>query len=86
MNEWKNGLNHVSFEGKDYVLAQVNPAKNSRLSLFLNYELHIPTASLIACVAAFCILIGAKTHYYTPIELAYNIRVINERGEYEKTY
>ena len=92
MNEWQKTLQKMTFDGKHDVLHRINEIESSPLSIgqrivnLLNYELVIPTQPVIALCTLMVIAIGVKVSNLEPSGHAYGITVINERGEYEKTY
>ena len=92
MNEWQKTMQNITFDGKHDVLQRISEIESGPLSIrqrinnMLNYELVIPTQPLIALCTLMVIAIGVKVSNPEPSSHAYGITVINERGEYEKTY
>lgn len=92
MNEWQKTMQKMTFDGKQDVLHRISQIESSPLSIsqrmvkLLNHELVIPTQPVIALCTLMVIAIGVKVSTLEPTNHAYGITVINERGEYEKTY
>lgn len=92
MNEWKKATAHIKFESEMDVLLKIDQMKLEKKSLFqkisdvLNYEVAISTSSLVAVCSIFVIAFGLRVSNITPQNSTHSITVINERGQYEKTY
>lgn len=92
MNEWKKSMTHITFDSKEDVLSKIEAMHKEKMTLkdklikALNYELVIPTQSLIALCSIVTIAFGIKITEFRPQTYNYEITVINERGEHEKTY
>ena len=92
MNNWKKATETIKFNGYEEVLTEIEKlsSEESRFSgkikNFLNYELYIPTKSILAVCTMVALIVSFKVTTLAPETYAYSITVINERGSYEKTY
>lgn len=92
MNDWKKATEHIQFKSEMEVLSKIDQMQLEKKSLFqkisdmLNYEVTISTSGLIALCSVFVIAIGLRVSNITPQNSPHSITVINERGQYEKTY
>lgn len=92
MNEWNKATQHIKFESEMDVLLKIEQMKLEKRSLFqkigdvLNYEVTISTSGLVAICSIFVIAFGLRVSNISPQNSPHSITVINERGQYEKTY
>jgi predicted RNA-binding protein associated with RNAse of E/G family len=92
MNNWQNSTQNIKFKGHDEVLLKISDLKKEKKNLIhkiidlLDYEISIPTRGLVVYCSVFILAVSLRLTYFTPQSFSYSITVINERGEYEKTY
>ena len=92
MNDWQKSTQNINFRGHDEVLSKISVLKNEKKSLvqkisdLLNYEITIPTRGVVVYCSIFILAFSLRLSYFTPQSFNYSITVINERGDYEKTY
>jgi predicted RNA-binding protein associated with RNAse of E/G family len=92
MNEWNKATQHIKFESEMNVLLKIDQMQHKKKSLLqkmneaLNYEVTISTSGLVALCSIFVIALGLRVSNISPQNSPHSITVINERGQYEKTY
>lgn len=92
MNDWKKATEHIKFESEMDVLLKIDQMKLEKKRLFqkigdvLNHEVTISTSGLVAVCSIFVIAFGLRVSNISPQNSTHSITVINERGQYEKTY
>lgn len=92
MNDWQKSTQNITFKGHDEVLSKISSMKIEKKSLFqkikdvLDYEISIPTRGFVVYCSVFILAMSLRLTYFTPQNYSYSITVINERGDYEKTY
>ncbi len=92
MNDWQKSTQNIKFESHGEVISKISAMRMEKKSLFqkiadlLDYEISIPTRGVVVYCSVFILAMSLRLTYFTPQSYSYSITVINERGDYEKTY
>lgn len=89
MGKWQQSMNDLKFEGKDDVMEKIKSDIHGKESLkdkwskWMNYELELPLAPLLAFSLAFLLVLSFTFEPLGSSNYSYTITVVNQWGQYE---